>query len=83
MGELVKDQPAEMMRLSADIGLVSLQQLIERFEEMRGKTLLEAKWQAFFNDNPFVLSLAFSTPTTTSRKTCLSVELLLQRWPGS
>lgn len=63
MDELVKDQPSEMMRLSADIELVSLQKLIERFEEMMGKTLTEAKWQDFFKDNPFVLSLAFSTPT--------------------
>lgn len=63
MDELVKDQPSEMMRLSADIELVSLRKLIERFEEMMGKTLTESKWQAFFKDNPFVLSLAFSTPT--------------------
>jgi hypothetical protein len=61
--ELVKDRPTEMMRLSAEIELVNLRQLIERFEEMLGKNLSEEAWQTFFNDNPFILSLAFSTPT--------------------
>lgn len=63
MNELVKDQPSEMMRLSADIELVSLHQLIERFEEMLGKTLTESRWQRLFKDNSFILSLVFATST--------------------
>lgn len=51
-----------LMRLKGDIELVTLGQIIEKFEEMLSKDLAESKWQAFFTDNPFILSLGFSVP---------------------
>lgn len=39
-----------------------LERLITRYEEMIGQKLKEQNWQAFFTENPFILSLAFGYP---------------------
>jgi len=51
-----------LVKLRDDIELVTLDRLIEKFGEMLGKNLPEARWQKLFNDNPFILNLAFSYP---------------------
>lgn len=53
-----------MIKLRNEIELVTLQDLIERFEEGLNKKLNENYWQKFFNENPFILSLAFGYPVT-------------------
>jgi hypothetical protein len=39
-----------------------LEVLIGKYEEMLAKDLSETRWQALFNDNPFILNLAFGYP---------------------
>lgn len=60
---LAKTEPQALLALKSDIELVTLNQLIERYQEMLGKGLAEGKWQSFFLENPFILSLAFAVPT--------------------
>lgn len=59
---IAKDQPQTLIKLRNDIELVTLEQLIQKFEEMFGKRLTEDRWQALFNENPFILTLAFGYP---------------------
>jgi len=33
-----------------------------KYEEMLNKRLREGDWQSLFNENPFILSMAFSCP---------------------
>jgi hypothetical protein len=55
-------QPEKLMKLRNDIELVTLERLIEKYEEMLGKKLNEDRWQRLFNENPFILNLAFGYP---------------------
>ncbi|WP_295810968.1 Shedu immune nuclease family protein [uncultured Nitratireductor sp.] len=64
---LGSEQTERLARLQSDIELVTLDALIERFEEMLGKKLDEAKWQEFFNANPFILNMAFGYPVIKVR----------------
>lgn len=59
---IAEANPMKLARLQSDIELVTLELLIERYEEMIGKNLVEARWQTFFNENPFILNMAFSYP---------------------
>jgi hypothetical protein len=59
---LAKQQPKALMKLHNDIELVTLENLIEKFEEMLSKKLTEPNWQKLFNENPFILTLAFGYP---------------------
>ncbi len=60
--KMAKDQPAALVKLRNDIELVTLKQLIKTYEEMLGKKLKEDRWTALFNENPFILTLAFGYP---------------------
>jgi hypothetical protein len=60
--KLAQDQPQELIKLRNDIELVTLEQLIHKFENMLGKKLPERRWQQLFSDNPFILNLAFGYP---------------------
>lgn len=55
-------EPTMLLALKSDIELVTLKQLIERYQEMLQKGLSEMVWQNFFQQNPFILSLAFAVP---------------------
>lgn len=55
-------EPKKLAKLKNDFELLALESLIKRFEEMIGRRLTESQWQAFFNANPFILSLAFGYP---------------------
>jgi len=59
---LAESEPRSLLALKNDIELITLNQLIERYQEMLGKGLTESKWQSFFLENPFILSLAFAVP---------------------
>lgn len=56
---IAEENPKKFAKLRADIDLVNLEQLIKRYEEMLTKRNRESKWQKFFNDNPFILNMAF------------------------
>jgi len=51
-----------LAKLKSDIELVSLERLIASFEDLLSKKTKEDTWQALFNQNPFILSLAFGYP---------------------
>lgn len=57
-----RSQTERLIKLQADVELVTLDALIVRFEEMLSRKLAEAQWQAFFNENPFILNMAFGYP---------------------
>lgn len=59
---IAKDQPEKLAKLRGDIELVTLEALIKRYEEMLGDKLLEGRWQEFFNENTFILNMAFGYP---------------------
>lgn len=58
--EIAKNAPQNLQRLRDDLELASLEVLIAKYEEMLDKDLGESRWQALFNENPFILNLAFS-----------------------
>jgi hypothetical protein len=60
--KLAEQQPKALMKLHNDIELVTLENLIQKFEEMLNKSLSEREWQKLFNENPFILNLAFGFP---------------------
>jgi len=59
---ILKDEPEAFIKLKNDIELVSLESLIKTYETMLGKNLQENRWQTLFDNNPFILSLAFGYP---------------------
>lgn len=59
---LAKHQLQALMKLHDDIELVTLENLIQRFEEKLGKNLTEPHWQKLFSENWFILNLAFGYP---------------------
>ena len=59
---IVEAKPESLTKLQGDIELVTLKILIERYAEMMNKKLKENSWQTFFNENPFILNLAFGYP---------------------
>lgn len=60
--QLAKDSPDELITLHAEIERATLAAMIERFEQMLGQQLSEARWQAFFEQNIFILTLLFARP---------------------
>lgn len=65
--DIAENQPEKLARLRGDIELVTLEALIIRYEGMLGKNLAEAHWQDFFNENPFILNMAFGYPVIKVR----------------
>ncbi len=51
-----------LAKLKSDIELVSLERLISSYEDLLNKKTKEDTWQELFNQNPFILSLAFGYP---------------------
>lgn len=65
--DIAENQPEKLAKLRGDIELVTLEALITRYEEMLGKNLAEGRWQDFFNENPFILNMAFGYPVIKVR----------------
>lgn len=65
--DIAEKQPEKLAKLRGDIELVTLEALITRYEGMLGENLVEGRWQAFFNENPFILSMAFGYPVIKVR----------------
>ena len=60
--DIVEKQPDKLAKLRSDIELVTLENLIKRYEEMLCQKLNEERWQTFFSENQFILNLAFGYP---------------------
>jgi hypothetical protein len=65
--DIANDQPEKLAKLCGDIELVTLEALIARYDEMLGEKLVEGRWQNFFNENPFILNMAFGYPVIKVR----------------
>ena len=62
MESIVERRPERLVRLQNDIELVNLKTLIDRFRIMLQSIHRERTWQTFFDENLFILSLAFGYP---------------------
>jgi hypothetical protein len=67
VANIAEDQPEKLAKLRGDIELVTLEALIKRYEEMLDAKLGEDRWQDFFNENPFILNMAFGYPVIKVR----------------
>lgn len=61
-GELAKTDTQALLTLKGNIERVSLLELTKSFEGMLSRELTEPRWQGFFANNHFILSMAFSAP---------------------
>ncbi len=59
---VAEEKPEKLAKLQNDIELVTLELLIDRYEALLVTSSNEAIWQAFFNENPFILNMAFGFP---------------------
>ncbi|MGS0738169.1 Shedu immune nuclease family protein [Pseudomonas sp. GG8] len=62
LSALVTEAPQELMVLHAEIERVTLAKMIEAFKVKLATRLTEPHWQRFFEQNKFVLSMAFARP---------------------
>lgn len=62
LGQLVTEAPGELMLLHGEIERVTLEKMIETFKAKLTGKLSETHWQTFFEQNKFVLSMAFARP---------------------
>ena len=60
-------EPDKLANLKKDIELVTLDHLIERYQEMMQTNLQEQRWQEFLDVNSFILGLAFGYPVVKVR----------------
>ncbi|MGS5087115.1 Shedu immune nuclease family protein [Hydrogenophaga sp. A37] len=59
---LAKQAPRDLMMLHAEIERATLATVIEKYDELLGKTTKERHWQSFFEQNKLVLSMVFARP---------------------
>ena len=64
---IAMNRPDKLTVLKKDIELVTLEALIERYEEMMNAKLAESSWQDFLSENSFLLNLAFGYPVVKVR----------------
>ena len=64
---MAKSKPDKLATLKKDIELVTLEDLIERYQEMMRVRLPESSWQEFLDANSFILGLAFGYPVVKVR----------------
>lgn len=62
LDQLILEAPHELKMLHAEIERVTLAKMIEAFKTKLASKLSEAHWQVFFEQNKFVLSMAFARP---------------------
>ncbi len=61
--DVADKHPEKLAKLQSDIDIITLENLIERFEAMLSDSKLkENSWQCFFNKNQFILNLVFGYP---------------------
>lgn len=62
LGDLVTEAPQALIMLHAEIERVTLAKMIDAFKEKLAAKHTEPHWQRFFEQNKFVLSMAFAHP---------------------
>lgn len=66
---LVANHHDELLELNREIELVTLEDLISKFQaRLSNQTLKENSWQKFLSNNPFILRLAFGLPAIVFRE---------------
>lgn len=60
--KMLQEQRGKLVKLRKDIDLVTLEDLIRKFDEMLEQDLEEFCWQRLFEENPFILNMAFGVP---------------------
>jgi hypothetical protein len=60
--QIARENPRALLELRAEIERVTLADVIERFEATLRRNPEERVWQRFFEENPFVLGMAFPYP---------------------
>jgi hypothetical protein len=60
--QMPKNSPQSLAKLRADVEFVELDILLIRYSNMLESGLGEKEWQAFFEENPFILSLGLGHP---------------------
>lgn len=60
--KILQEQPDKLVKLRNDIDLVTLDGLITKFTVMLKDDLEEFRWQRLFEENPFILNMAFGIP---------------------
>ncbi len=64
---MAMSKPDRLATLKKDIELVTLEGLIERYQEMMRSRLPESSWQEYLDANSFILGLAFGYPVVKVR----------------
>ena len=59
---IATNKPQRFATFKADMEIVTLEDLIRRYQDMMQASTPEKEWQEFLNGNPFILSLAFGYP---------------------
>lgn len=68
VADLSREDPGRLVQLQRNIELVALDGLIARFQAMLADEVgSEARWQALFEHNPFILAMAFGHPVVQVR----------------
>lgn len=60
--KMLLEQPNKLVKLRKDIDLVTLDELITKFKEILEIDFEEYHWQRLFEENPFILNMAFGVP---------------------
>lgn len=60
--QVARRKPEAIQALAREIELVSLEELIDRYEKLLATNGSEESWQKFFRTYPFILKLAFGYP---------------------
>jgi hypothetical protein len=65
--QIAQENPRALLELRSEIERVTLAELIERYEALLARNPDERAWQRFFEEHPFVLSIAFPYPVLLIR----------------
>ena len=66
---IAKDAPETLYELAAKIETATLQETITKYKDKLAQDQHETRWQAFFEANTFILSMAFAVPTIFVKET--------------
>ncbi|KQQ61148.1 hypothetical protein ASF69_01620 [Rhizobium sp. Leaf311] len=67
--ELIAENREEILELNREIELVTLEDVISKFEaRLADRSLKEGSWQKFLSVNPFILRLAFGLPAVVFKE---------------
>jgi len=65
--EIIRREPTVLALLQAELEIVTLDVLIERFESLLRRPTSERDWQELFETNPFILAMIFGYPVVLQK----------------